>query len=319
MEIQYLAKDFYILQALGATARLEPFRHSHQRWRRDYQDYFDVFTERFARTLYDYLCLIVFGEARHASNCAGYYYEDWPVSHIDGRSNAYSYATDYSPASFLPKAAQLFLAGNWEESYGGRAWARIAEAAMLYGKVPDVVFIDHAIDLSHNSGLCFDKDEAGIFTCYFAESYREFLDMKATMPPEVYIPGLRCSHHVARLVRRAINLGIVGFLPPQASIVYTDAVNTLLRREPIDWGECIIDSDLVPVAVHCSRCYDWVNKMDAYDDEYGGYLCQDCYYHDDEEEDYEEEEEEDYGYTYDSDYFASEDTRPNIGGSATAA
>jgi hypothetical protein len=53
---------------------------------------------------------------------------------------------------------RLFSKGFWAgNAYGGVKWGDIINAALLYKKIPDKIFVDHVIDLCHNGGTAFDK------------------------------------------------------------------------------------------------------------------------------------------------------------------
>jgi len=113
--------------------------------------------EKFARVLFDYLCASSLGEARHATQRPhGFFIENYDAGF--SRNSVYSDAHIYSPAKFLPILLKVFETGNWGNGYGGAKWARIVQAAMLYEKVSNQVFIDHIIDLAHNGGTAFDKN-----------------------------------------------------------------------------------------------------------------------------------------------------------------
>jgi hypothetical protein len=64
--------------------------------------------------------------------------------------------------AFMKIAKILFLKADWNESYGGKNWAQIADA---YGKLyyannknQLMVAIDHVYDLQHNNGSIFTKN-----------------------------------------------------------------------------------------------------------------------------------------------------------------
>jgi len=68
----------------------------------------------------------------------------------------------FSKHSFMRIAKILFLKADWNESYGGKSWADIADA---YGRLDSatnknqlIVAIDHVYDLQHNNGSVFTKN-----------------------------------------------------------------------------------------------------------------------------------------------------------------
>jgi hypothetical protein len=54
---------------------------------------------------------------------------------------------------------QSFDGLTWCGSYGGNAWGKITEVLLSYlkGEVSDVLFVDQAFNLKHNSGVAFGK------------------------------------------------------------------------------------------------------------------------------------------------------------------
>jgi len=255
VNIYYAVADFYALQALDASSRrkVDTFRRPHERWLQDFEDYSQRYASKFARALFDYLALACFGEARHCWDKASLAIEGLPEG--KSRRGAYEDARAYNPWLFLPKLEILFQRAEWEAYYGGPSWARIAQAAQLYGKLPDTVFIDHCVDLSHNGGLCFDKDETGIFRLgYFAGEYRGLLDYKARKSPESYLRkySAKLSPPVWRLVYRAANLGLVEI---DATQLFSPAVESdapeLLEYQPVGWG----DKELGEISANGEECY----------------------------------------------------------------
>ncbi len=60
---------------------------------------------------------------------------------------------------FFRLAEVVFARDNWEGSYGGEAWAKIAHAGFMFltGAWSPTVFVDHVFDLRHNGGCLFNK------------------------------------------------------------------------------------------------------------------------------------------------------------------
>lgn len=109
-----------------------------------------------ALSIRDYLAIISFGEARHAWKYADAQIEE--IVNLKARLLAYRIGSLFSPKNSLPKLHKLFSQYKWNHSFGGANWANIVEASMCYNTMPtSSVFIDHAIDISHNGGFCFDK------------------------------------------------------------------------------------------------------------------------------------------------------------------
>jgi hypothetical protein len=131
----------------------------------------DKYNSAFARALRDYLLLASCGEARHAKEKCEYYS---PLFARTERQAVFSYITKYDK-DYLIRILKGLFSEDWEGSYGGQAWLSIIEAIEMYKTVPDMVFIDHCIDLEHNNGLCFDK---GIIFNLDKEAVMYLLDRK---------------------------------------------------------------------------------------------------------------------------------------------
>jgi len=320
--------DFYGLQCLQAVAvpNVDAFSPSQNRWLRDFESYQATYQHKLARAIYDYLALICFGEARHAKNRASHYVDGLPT--CSERSTQYDRAAQYNPQQFLPVLEELFNIATWESGYGGTSWARIARAAQMYGTVPDAVFIDHCVDLSHNNSLCFNKEEADIFTLRWAAGYKTMLDRKARWAPTSFIDEYvnNFSYAMYSLLVRAQRLGLINNNIPQIEIT-NDADEW--EYEPIKWGSrevggiiqqgetCYVCGETVlPNQAYevqgetvCSYCYrdlgycDYCEEVVLGDVTYvdgHGYVCDDCLpeveKEKEEEENNAEEEEEDFEY-----------------------
>jgi hypothetical protein len=177
---------FYLLQALKqevvGSSSLAVLRH-----RQALADLSAQYTEKLALAMRDYLTFACFGEARHApAECEAYLRV---LHHASSRREAAVVAVRYDWRTILEETESLFGDYQWSAGYGGRRWATIAQVGQLFGKVPDEVFVDHTVDLTHNGGLAFDKKDYGIL--YLdpedVKEYKELLDLKAaaTTPREV--------------------------------------------------------------------------------------------------------------------------------------
>lgn len=152
------ALDFYFLEAL----RIQPVRFGNkpqERLRRDVVNLHDQVSHDLARAFYDYLVITSTGEARHTRFKSS---EGMVIREIDVREkvDAYRNALRFDPDQLLPYVHSVFSKNRWPTGgFGGRAWAQVVEAARMYGNVPDIVFIDHVIDIEHNNGNVFNKPE----------------------------------------------------------------------------------------------------------------------------------------------------------------
>ena len=172
----YVLEDLYVASILTINKRGVRPPAGFWAWRGKVSTVRHYYHMMLADLLFDYLYGASFGEARHASSAA-----QMMIPEIKGgnsRKETCRKAQKYSPEFALPVLRELFYEGHWRSSYGGKAWGNIVDAAMLYESNPSswAVFIDHAIDLSHNGGCAFDK---GIFLELFDTSvYMTVLDTK---------------------------------------------------------------------------------------------------------------------------------------------
>ena len=114
---------------------------------------------------------------------------------------------------FLELVIEVFEQGDWSRSFGGRAWAAIAQAALgfLTGKLSHSVFADHAFDLQHNNGTVFGKNV--MIDVRSSSDLHRLLDLKkhATGVADFYKPatqwhGVKCEAAVEAVYRRGVQL-----------------------------------------------------------------------------------------------------------------
>jgi len=128
----------------------------------EYQERRDIFVNNIARTMFDYLAWICWGEAKHAKGMK------WVSSGFE----------KCDPRLFLPKTLQLFQEEDlWENGFGAGAWATINNTALMYFTKPPAVWFDHCVDLSHHGGLAFDKGYLWVQP-ESAAAYQQMLDAK---------------------------------------------------------------------------------------------------------------------------------------------
>lgn len=207
------AREFYAVQAVKAIAKPIPFKHSHEKWLRDFDTYTSTYVSKFSEAMFDYLTLICFGEARHASAQTQNRWHVMGVPRGGSRGSSYNKARRYDPWDVLRKCEEVFRVPRWSSTYGGKSWARIANAGLMRAKLDAESWLDHCVDLSHNGGLCFDKQDADIFglLTVSSDSYKEMLDFKANCAPERLIAtqSVKCSRRLRRLILRAVLLRII--------------------------------------------------------------------------------------------------------------
>lgn len=240
-DIPLAIKEFYAMEALSALAKPEPFRHSHAKWRTDFEELRAQFNEKLADIIFDYTTLAVAGEMRHgcsqASRLVPGFYDDSIY-----RSSVYLRCVKYSANSILTAGVKLFDESvKWKRSYGGTKWQTIARAGLYRGRLPDSLFIDHCVDLTHNGSIYFDKDTTIVHPLQGRdlEHYIRFLDLKRECASERLLESA-CSSTVCRLISRAAVLGIIKI--PYIDGVFADASYdfneaNILAYQSIRWGE----------------------------------------------------------------------------------
>lgn len=243
LNILVLIQEFYAIEAVvsllatSENGRFEPMRHSHARWSRDFQDFRMNFAENLAAAIYDYTVLVVAGELRHCKGRATQYLYGFFNSGSE-RYDVYQDCTVYRPQDILNAGIRMFDTKfvYWDSGFGGPKWFQIAKAGLMKGRVSDIVFVDHCVDLSHNNSIYFDK-EADIFRLGRTDQYMDFLDLKRDCIPEILIWSKR-GYRFDQLLQRAVNLGILDInVAPDVFQFYRDeAENRLFKYEPVAWG-----------------------------------------------------------------------------------
>lgn len=150
--------DLYYLESVAIVT--PPFgRRAKEKLQADAIYLRDELVQTLATALYEYLWLIAWGEARHGRLhvLRGlWYYDQIPE---EGRARAYKEAVAYNPHKNLPLLLELFNQSWIDGSYGGHRWSDLVAATMLYDEYPSMIYVDHVIDICHNNGLAFDKDD----------------------------------------------------------------------------------------------------------------------------------------------------------------
>ena len=244
LSIYVLVQEFYALEAITAILTLEkhnkfePMKHSHSRWYRDFNAFRDEYIYRFANAIFDYTVLVVAGELRHCASKASHYI----YGYYDGecaRNDVYNDCAVYNPRDILTAGIRMFDTNyvKWGRAFGGDKWYQIAMAGLLKDEVPDCIFVDHCVDLSHNNSVYFDKG-AGIFYLDSRNLYREFLDFKRSCEPQTLIKEEQ-GHQFNSLLKRAFTLNIIEEQPIDDQIfpIQTEMETRLLAYQPIAWGD----------------------------------------------------------------------------------
>lgn len=195
------------------------------------------FTKAFARSIFDYLCITCLGEARHSLHQAESlkisFGKGMPLSKLH-RNETYRAATQFDPKQFLPQLVRLFNEGGWNGSFGGESWGKAAKYCLKWinGDMSDLLFIDFALNLHHNTGCIFNKGV--IFHNSGGLQYN--LDRRANGD---FSNGFACEDYTDGFLTLAEEIEtIVKMLPayvkrpaikPKGSIT--------LKYRPIEWGD----------------------------------------------------------------------------------
>ncbi|MCK5017910.1 MAG: hypothetical protein KAS32_12685, partial [Candidatus Peribacteraceae bacterium] len=185
--IELWASTFYLLEELSLLLSEEQFMHSKIRLKSDIEKAKKEYSDKFASLLFDTLFKMALGEARHAKSKG---HGVW-IKGIEGgdRGDVFHLSELYNPEQCLESLEILFGAGSWKGcSYGGKPWYRIVRALGRYGDVPNVIFVDSCICLSHNGGLAFNKEEAELKMIGLNGSdYKSILDGKQKFLPSTLV------------------------------------------------------------------------------------------------------------------------------------
>lgn len=229
-------REFYILEALFALKKVNPYKFGHEKWDYDFEHYRENYNSMLATAIYDYTVLVVSGEMRHGSKMSEFYHPNF--GSMLGRSGAYATALQYNPVELLEIAHYMFDTHRWHAGYGGKSWAKIAEAGLNRNRWTDTIFIDHCVDLSHNNSIYFDKCESQIFFMSHKDTYRQFLTWKSRVNPQELIKYGGASNYSMTLIQRGANLGILPRDAVPFREVFEDtniARKWVLEYVPVKW------------------------------------------------------------------------------------
>ena len=259
--------NFYVLEVLAEKVGTGMEFFSRKKFQRDVIENKAFHEAKFAAAIFDYLCLALGGEARWARDRSYFFFPEL-LDDEKSRSSAQKWIVRFSPDEFLPALEDLFSREWRGGSYGGRSWAKIAAAARMYGNIPNTVFIDHCIDLKHNSGLAFDKEI--IFLLYRPSplSFDKFLYCKSNKDIG-YWDDLVLDVRVKRLLERAVALGYIASAPSSMTTQSVIGVRIVSLfdspYEPIVWGKKKL-GEMVPTG-KVYRCRDDLEDEEEDEDE----------------------------------------------------
>lgn len=256
------------ISALPQDASLFRLQEAINNLRKIHQDY----ASRLAGAFFDYIALASFGEARHGPKMSSQYIHqicfEWDnddtEKRITVRNQAYRHALKFNPHVFLPTLVHLFDNDSWDSSYGGGKWAQIAEAGTMYGSSSHKVFIDHAVDLSHNCGSMFNKDV--LFLLYDSGEYFRMLNLKRSMDSILvygFVRQFQIATNVKPFLKMAARLNLI-----DADLVYGNAYEEIQFPEIIKWGLLpITDEDIRDRSEFPHHYNDEIDDEADYDDE----------------------------------------------------
>lgn len=232
--------EFYSLIALELVPRPVALP-SQLRLQAEFVRVVPAFEEKLAVAIRDYLTLACFGEARHGEHAANQFLLYGP-KRGEGRTGARELARKFEPQSLLTACLGLFSRDGWNSAYGGAKWAHIAECALQWWELPPREFIDCVVNLTHNGGVAFNKNDYGIFHIYDTSTLLEFLNYKRKAEtPESLLAFSHGYLHPESLARRLLySLRLVS----PYTVYYGATQNVeevVLAYSPFRWGSVVFD------------------------------------------------------------------------------
>lgn len=247
--------DFYYLLALQTAARhLPQFQHSVTKLVEDIDFTLEDVADNMALRTFTYLFAACLGEARHtrSGNARARYI---PQTCDRSRHEIFSNATVFAPDEHNIKVLIDAFGQDWRSGFGGKPWQEIAKALLDFGKTPNVAWLDHVVDLEHNNGTAFNKDDAKS-TIHFDTNYDNFsafltykFENDILKQPKYTSLGdeeeLRVSPKVYRLLERYCNISGMKF----PVWIWENLKN--LAPYNVIWGSAKLDLE--------TKWYEWVD------------------------------------------------------------
>ncbi len=226
--------DFYFLQALKAGIAREigndpdkAFSRSVEKLELDLAKAMDEIIPNIALRTFVYLYAACFGESRHARETVAHM-KFMPCTLSMHRTGIYKMSTDYRPTTRNLDALISMFEQRWKSGFGGVAWCKIAKALKMYFTDTPTSFIDHVIDLEHNGGTAFNKEDSNEsldFVAWYPTRLSYFLDYKFSKDilseRPTFLDYLKVTPKVCNLVRR---------------------FTTIFRKKPVDWIQPKLDT-----------------------------------------------------------------------------
>lgn len=285
-----LAKVFYMTEFMLAYVNKSEYQfvHSMDRLREDLKTFHKAFCSKVADIFYDYLILATAKELCYSWE-HNYYCPETLVGYpIEiARSKLWGEIHKLDVRAYCDMAMNVYYNNCWERGstgrccFGGPLWGDGVYAISCKGVWADNIWIDHVIDLQHNSGSIFNKSSPYLSN-WGIETLKYYLNVKTRTKNEwnlfetLMVEAIKSSGNEYRtLIRRFINSYAV---PGQKhrkyymditydgcfSKIREDCIDLLNKYEPVKYtGEFsrykIIDSDIVRERMH----------VDDVDDVYG--------------------------------------------------
>ena len=249
--------NFYALEGMKAEMlkvnKKFLFVKSFERLWTDIEEYSSKYNRKLAQLLFDHTVLCVQTELRHAKQQCHYYIPNyfgdaWYKNYTDIMCFA-SYI--FNPIETLKAGEELFDEGcyTWNYEYGGDNWWEISHAGLMFHQVPNVVFIDHVVDLSHNNDFYLMK-ETGLFLHTPRVDRYPYETMLNTKRYECL--DLFCDEYVSFFCRDVLNfyrrfLYIMGIDDPdmqgsiqlclsKRDVICEGSIQAIFDYKPIKWG-----------------------------------------------------------------------------------
>lgn len=291
--------DFYFLEAMKAGIMMAKsanpewqFRHSVIRLESDVENALNHLAETMAKRIQAYIWAACLGEARHASQMV-----DVSIVQLSGsesRESVYNRFFMYNPTEeHLTLVRDIYAQKGWGTSYGGKNWQNCMEGLMLFGKVSDATFIDHAVDLEHNGGNIFtksanatklevyDRRQGSIY--YSASNLKSFCDFKFShdILNSHHMGTIEVSTKVYNLVLRFGNI-----IRPAKVIKDLEPTLEWLSEYSVEWGDKQLttrhDEDAPEVEerrydMTCMQCGRGAHVDNHYHIPHDKCVCRDCY------------------------------------------
>lgn len=207
INVMAIVKQFYCLIAMTSAMKPVWGQHSHDKWIQDFYEYRNNFYHKLAKIFYDYICLIVLTELRHANHHSNWGFDTFEGFHNMCRNEVFNTYRKFTRKSVLETGVIQFneFKNPWHRQYGGYNWEMIAKAGLKYGVYSDEVFIDHCFDLEHNNGNIFDKG-GFIFNCHSGISQMLTTKRYCENPIDLFKWGQ--TREIQKLIERGCNIGV---------------------------------------------------------------------------------------------------------------